>query len=305
MKASEATEAIHEMLQSTVSTWPGYDPAQVPFVIYDENDVFYVNHPSPPPARPANLMAATAVEIGGVLSATVPAVLAEDAPQLVPLAYHEGFHVHQAEFAEGQAFDFFNALAHYPELDADYRALCGLETAILNNVEIEPIKRASQLSAVARRRGRLLGARSDDLVHYEHMMERNEGTASYVEQQARRAIYGVEPSPVAFNTGWSRFYSTGAAICWLLDALAVAWHEAVEAGQSLSQVLTATYAPVELPDLRPIVDAQQHEIEQIQTEIDAKIATDLNDTLTIHYAAGIQLDLRNVRVEDDNIYVGE
>ena len=131
--ANDAAARIRTALESTVITWPGYDPATIPFAVYDDEAIIYINHPSPPPDRPANLLAATAVEIGGVQTATIPAGMVEADSDLIPLAYHEGFHVHQAHhFTNTVDYDFFLALANYPELDPTFRALCRAEADLHN-----------------------------------------------------------------------------------------------------------------------------------------------------------------------------
>src|SRR5690606_25564168 len=144
---------------------------------------------------------------------------------------HEGFHVYQAAHFVSQPSDMFTAMAHYPELDAAYRALCRVEADIFNDDSRNPAEKLPVIAAVIRQRRALL-EKHPSLIPYERYLERNEGTASYVEHAVRLALYEISPKPVESDTGWSRFYSAGAALCRLLDATVDGWQARVEAGES-------------------------------------------------------------------------
>ena len=114
---------IEDARRAPVRPWLDYAFESIPFVVYDDHATVYVNHPSPPDERPATLMAATAVEIGGVQTATLPAFMFPTEADAISIAYHEGFHVYQAAHFASQPADMFTAMANYPELDAAYRSL--------------------------------------------------------------------------------------------------------------------------------------------------------------------------------------
>ena len=101
MKIVHALELVQKALTNPVSTWQEFTPQNTPLVIFDDTEFAFVNHPHPPSQRPSNLMAATAVEIEGVLTATIPLTMCEDEQSLVSLVYHECFHVYQ-----GKKFQF-------------------------------------------------------------------------------------------------------------------------------------------------------------------------------------------------------
>ena len=150
MEAKRAARLLAAHLEQPLEVWPEFDPRHVPFAVYDEREVRYLNHPSPPD-EPPELHAATDMKIGGVLTAVVPAAYAKDEAELVPLAYHEAFHVYQNSggFARGPGFDFFSALAYYPELDADYLAFGMLEDRLYDDATIPLDEKAAALANAA------------------------------------------------------------------------------------------------------------------------------------------------------------
>src|SRR5687768_11630101 len=197
---------IEQARRAPLRPWRDYAFESIPFVVYDDHATVYVNHPSPPDERPATLMAATAVEIGGVQTATLPAFMCPTEADTLPIAYHEGFHVYQAAHFVSRPADMFTAMAHYPELDAAYRALCRVEADVFNDASHSPAEKLVVIAAVIRQRRALL-ERHPSLIPYARFLERNEGTASYVEHAVRLALFGIPPKAVESDTGWSRFYS--------------------------------------------------------------------------------------------------
>ncbi|WP_293177607.1 hypothetical protein [Oceanithermus sp.] len=257
MEAKRAARLLAAHLEQPLEVWPEFDPRRVPFAIYDEREVRYLNHPSPPD-EPPELHAATDMKIGGALTAVVPAAYAKDEAELVPLAYHEAFHVYQSSggFAPGPSFDFFTALAHYPELDDEYLALCLLEAALFNDSGIELEQKAAALAQAARERHAIL-ARKEDALRLETFSERTEGTASYVEHRVAHGAFGRPYPPVSGGSKRVRVYSAGAALGRLLDALGANWQRRVEKGATLSGVLMDAF-PDDV-DLRPYGLARMHE----------------------------------------------
>ncbi len=279
---------IEDARRAPVRPWRDYAFESIPFVIYDDHATVYVNHPSPPDERPATLMAATAVEIGGVQTATLPAFMCVTPADALPIAYHEGFHVYQAARFAARPSDMFTAMAHYPELDAAYRALCRVEVNVLNDALRTPTEKLAVIAEIIRQRRAIL-ARHPSLTPYESYLERNEGTASYVEQTARLALYGVPPPPVAFDYGWSRFYRAGSALCWLLDEAVPDWKARVEAGESPGDiVLELASGTVDLGahGLAAALADEERAVTGLRAAIDAVIQPLLApDAVTIYYPA--------------------
>ncbi|WP_287410074.1 hypothetical protein, partial [Oceanithermus sp.] len=232
-----------------LEVWSEFDVGRIPFAVYDEREVRYLNHPSPPD-EPPELHAATDMKIGGVLTAVVPAAYAKDEAELVPLAYHEAFHVYQNSggFARGPGFDFFAALAHYPELDAEYLTLCLLEEMFFTDAAMELEQKAAALAQAARERHAIL-ARNEDALQLEAFSERTEGTASYVEHRVAHDAFGRPYPPVSGGSKRVRVYSAGAALGRLLDVLGANWKRPVEKGATPSGVLMDAF-PNDV-DLRP------------------------------------------------------
>lgn len=266
--------------------WTGYDISQIPFVVYDDDQMVFINHPNPPTERPPNLVAATSTDINGVQTATIPVnIIGKDEQTLVPIAYHEGFHVYQQHHFTPILPDFFTAMSYYPELDPDYRTLCHLEADVLRS-DWHTDKKIQFLAYLGRlRRERL--SRHESLLGYERFLDRSEGTAHYVEQQARQAIYGISPQIGEIGHGLTRFYQVGAGLCWLLKDVVPDWMPRVEAGESLGDILLTlsdTVADLSKLGYLDVKETQEAQCEAIQTEIHAHIANlDAKGTLTIQY----------------------
>lgn len=296
MNVTEAKRAIEQALVSPGQTWQGYSPKAIPLVIYDDSQFVFLNHPLPSQDRPSQLTAATSTEINGVMTATIPAGMCEDEEVVVPLVYHECFHVFQdtGAFQFAEQFDFFKALAFYPELNSSYRALCSAESETINNPSLTTKEQAVRLAALTQRRHAILAQR-EGLLAFERSSERREGTASYVEQKARAMIFGKPPESAACRYGWSRQYAVGAAVCWLLDRLEIReWQGRVQVGESPTDVLIDIFGQedpdLDLPQLR-IKEAQE---EIIASQTLARANTQVDELLR---AGAIRVKLpRNVQI---------
>jgi hypothetical protein len=180
----------------------------------------------------------------------------------------------------------FTAMAHYPELDVHYRALCRVEADIVTDPSLLPDKKLSLLAEIIRRR-RVQLAAHPSLIPYERFLERYEGTAAFVEQSARLALYGVPPDAIVHDYGWTRFYKAGAALCWLLDAMSPGWQALVEAGASPGDIALDLFPePTDLSDTdwQAALAAEQTAVSALRAEIAATVAPlDAPDALVIHY----------------------
>lgn len=292
MKLTEVADMIREAKAQPVETWPGYDFARIPFAVYDDNDVVYIDHPNPPEVRPQTLMAATSVDINGVDTATIPLYLCTSPEAVLPIIYHEGFHVFQQTAFEKVPADMFTAMSYYPELDADYRALCRLETDVLRRDEWPAERRLQTLAAlVALRRQRLP---HDSLLNYERFLERNESTASYVEQKSRQKLFNINPQLQEVGHGWTRFYQVGAAVAWMLDEILPGWTSQVEQGQAISDILTDTWPDAEVDlkalDYQRLLLEEQAAIAQTRQKLDAEIdAMQRDGLLRLRYPSSGQV----------------
>lgn len=276
MNTKQALEIIQKALENPVPTWLDYTPQNVPIVLYDDDEFAFINHPNPPKERSEYLTAATAIEINGLLTATIPLSIGVDEQSLVPLVYHECFHVYQAQkFQFDGDYNFFEVLAFYPELDPAYRALCSAETDVLINNDFSPLEKAKILSVLTRKRHGIL-SRQDGLLDFEIDLERKEGVASFVEQKARLGLFNIRANHPTCNYGYSRQYFVGAEICWLLEQVVPSgkWQALVEGGKSLSELLLE-FAPQEADlsalNLESRESAEKQRVAQIIEEANRKI----------------------------------
>lgn len=286
---SEIAEWVENARTAPVRPWLGYQLESIPFAVYDDDTVAYINHPSPPADRPDKLLAATAVEIGGEQTATLPTWVCDSEQQAVAIAYHEGFHVYQAHHFTPTPADMFTAMAHFPELVPEYRALCRIEADLLN----DPTRGASDilatLGALLRHRREHYITDAGGLLAYERYLERFEGTASYVEQAVRRALFGDDPAPVRPEFGWSRFYQAGAALCRLMDETHDGWKTRIEQGESPSDIVIGmSVGNLDLSAFgwNDVLAAEQSAVAVLKRELDTLIAPLEAAALVIEYPSG-------------------
>lgn len=282
MNLQKAIELVEYALENPVSTWLDFTPKNVPLVLYDDQGFAFINHPDPPAVRPSRLSAATAVEINGILTAAIPVEMCDDEQSLVPLVYHECFHVYQGfRFQFKGEYIFFEVLAFYPELNPDYRALCSAETDIFNNRDLTNVAKVRLLAAMAQKRRQIL-AKHDGLINFEHDLERNEGTATFVEQKAKYLLFAIPPDDLTCSYNYSRQYFMGAAACRLLEQMYSAkdWQAAVERGTSLSELIAqgaspqTDLSPLQLQDRKGL---EKQKVEQILADMNQKIETLFRD----------------------------
>lgn len=292
MIAKQALEIVRQALENPVLTWLDYSPKSVPIVLYDDDEFVFINHPNPSKERPTNLTAATALEINGALTATIPVEACADEQSLVPLVYHECFHVYQGQkFQYGGEYDFFEVLAFYPEMKPAYRALCSVETDVLNNSALSNLDKARILSTTVQKRRQIL-AEHDGLLDFENNLERNEGVASFVEQKARMQLFNIPPDNSTCYYGYSRQYFMGAATCWLFEQMfsPKEWQEKVERETSLSDLLVANF-PQETDLSRLHLEDKENPERQKVDQIFSEVNRDI-ENLFQNGAITIKLPLR-------------
>lgn len=277
MDAKTAAQLVEKALSAPIIPWPGYDITIVPFVVYDDHDAIFIHHPNPPTERPERLTAATAVEINGAQTATIPSEFSATEAELIPLVYHEGFHVYQnngAFTSTAGSFNFFRALAFYPELDGVFRGLCAAEAEVYNNPALP--NRPALLAALAKQK---LVRLTDDVAAFERNLERTEGTAAYIESLAAERLFNVKTEQVESRYGWARQYTVGAAACRFLESvLPGAWQPRVEAGESPSDILIAEFFS-ESVDLEAVSLEQKIITEQVMATTLKKAHQDNLDEL--------------------------
>lgn len=271
-----------------MEVWPEYRIRDIPFAVYDNQQVQYVNHPNPPVSRPANLMAATSTDINGVETATIPTWVCEDERTALTIAYHEGFHVFQKRRFAPIKPNMFMAMAFYPDLDLDYRVLCRLEVDALLKTDWTAAQRLGAVGFLTTARRRKLD-RHSSLLDYERFLEQNEGTAKYIEQKSGQRLFGLEPAFGEVGHGWARFYQVGAGVCWLLDELVPGWTARIEAGATPGDLAVEhrdDSFDVNTLDYATVLAEESARLDDFRREIEAVIAPLENaPTLRIRYPA--------------------
>lgn len=225
--------------------WPGFDARKFPVAVYDGERTWLRHHPSPPatyhadgdlfvaPGQDSAIVANTAAELGGVLTATmiIEAHSTRTAVENAALLMHECFHVYQRESHpkwQGNEAVLFT----YPIEDAESAALAALEINALRRASAGDAKCwASRFTAIRKKRFARLPA---EAVEYERGTELNEGLAQYIQDRA----LGRRPSlerPFGPADVRNRAYVSGEGIALLLDQLRPGWKPEVVA--SLDELL--------------------------------------------------------------------
>lgn len=258
---------VHARLARTHrgALWPGFNPETIPVAFVFDGKTLLFNWDGPLPAgftSVANARAAwrdsaalgaasTSVRIGDRLAAQV-VVRDWDAADLIPIAFHEAFHVFQSvQRKEGRRFgagenSFY--VASYPVFDVTNEALFALETRILATA-LETADREArevlgrQFVAVRRNRHRRLVT---DFAEFDRASELNEGLAEYVLVRVLGLLAADREIPASWRSNAAsqlaartrqlanvtsdssmslrlRYYHTGPAIARLLDELDPSW----------------------------------------------------------------------------------
>lgn len=223
-------------------------------------DVFLIAELKDPDELAAKAPFVFSVDIGGentfvLIGSTDEPALNPDSNEFTALLIHEQFHRYQ--------MDNFSAQTATQDVEGYDYSPQNIELAMLEDrihialKDAETIERqrelGTQLIAI-----RAMRFKQDSRVELDEDQERFEGTARYVQSRIGKAIgssytdenYVAELAPGTYvgvkeHFGFSRFYSTGASVMGLLDALAVDdVRQRIQDGMSPMGVLTAAI-PVE------------------------------------------------------------
>jgi hypothetical protein len=275
MDIRQAQAIVTKAMEQPIDTWPGFSPANIPLAIFGDQDSVYLNHPAPPDERPAGWMAATAIEINGVLTATLPLWMVNEPAAIMPLVYHECFHVYQQTGGfspDDRKIDSNRARAFYPELDPSYRALCRAESEIHRSNNRPYHEKVTLLAVMASRRYKILSQYQDSLL-LEQQAERQEGPAYYIQQQVGFLLNQATIPQPDERASYARVYHCGAAVCRLLSQSGAGWHLPIANGLSPTESLINRYGQntVDLTDMH-LDEKTTGEIEYCQ-RVKTEIAT--------------------------------
>jgi hypothetical protein len=241
--------------------WPGFDPRKTPVAIFDGERTILVRHPSPPaefkpdgdlrvfPGRYSEMNANTAVDIGGVKTATliVDPKAGRSARDWASILTHETFHVFQRQHHPAWGADE-SELFLYPVDDASVLAARRLESEGFRRAlaAADAKEAACWTDQALKERRERFGHMSPGAVGYERGTELNEGLANFVENLSLRKSQGpdlpaAEYGPDAIR---NRAYAIGYAEAALLGRFDPAWRQTLEDGKapSLDELLAKTIA---------------------------------------------------------------
>lgn len=244
--------------------WPGFDPSEWPIAVFDGERTFLLRHPSPPPeftplpgqpgvlavpGRHPAVAGNSTRDIGGVRTATIVhgpnsppdntrRAILEEVFHLFWLSRHVGFRPNE------------QARYGYPIEDATVmRTILAEDEALARAVEADSVRDAAAWAAAAleirRRRHALLAG---EVRAFETALEMLEGTANWFAE----AAVGGEPKAAAarLRTEWPaeeirwRFYTSGTAVCSLLQRLRPGWQATLdrEVDRSVEDLLAEAVA---------------------------------------------------------------
>lgn len=261
-KARAALDVLWPAVNGASRAWPGFDVLRRPLLIgFSDGTALLVGHPKPPPGfRRTRYRGMTAyvaerwpalkapVRLDHALAGSrVTAVRAEPGgPPLEPIlvAVHEMFHDFQRIRVRmpGDPHSF-----RYDIEDGEDIALATLENrALASWLETADEGALLDFAALRRRRRALFPGSLAEIAH-----EDTEGSADFIEAEARRAVEGkaaarealarkLRAPVLARDMSRARLFDVGAALALVLESEAPgAWQADLAAGTSLSEMVLA------------------------------------------------------------------
>lgn len=221
-------------------SWPGFTPAEVPLVLYDDANTYLLRHPAPPARFErmrgadgvwvadtlfAELRANTDAEFAGVRSAVaaIPSV-APDAVETAALLMHEAFHVYQSTAHPAWSANEVD-LFTYPVRPANLLQLRRLEGGALRRAVTAPdsVRQLCWAQAFLKARKARFDRLPSAAVGYERATELREGLARYVQGWVTGSTPALPADGFRPEDVRERAYATGHALAVLLDRLAPDW----------------------------------------------------------------------------------
>lgn len=267
------------LFRSQPPLWEGWDHAKTPIGFHDENRAVLFGHPGPTPdfsakqvegvryhvalPKPPNFTANTAVDLGGIATATVM-WQERDEEGFLGLISHEAFHAFQQ--ARGCPFGNIAVAMHYPVNDYRVQALAEAEAELLAKAVVPRSAREYTLAALDARAARQ-ALLSHEVAVYEDETELSEGLATYVEIRSAGPGSELWRTKVGALTklnkgGWGgdrlRFYYSGLAWALLADRWAPGWQG--KKWRPLADIVAEAIGYGPSPDRREFPGLDFHEI---------------------------------------------
>lgn len=309
-----AVVAEADRLAGQHELWPGFDPRQIPMMVYDGQRtwLFHVSEPwrgfAAMPERPGvfghpglhdSVRANTATKVDDVWAAVLmlPSLDMDGVTQVAAALIHEAFHVYQMTHHSGWMANEVE-LFKYPVLDRTMLARRYAEDEALDRAVRSA--GADERLAWTRTALELRQQRAADMpegaIRYERDLEVLEGLAHYVQVRAvgnmeavlRRPANGFAPDQVR-----SRGYWTGVQWAMILDRLDVAWKDRLQRDDQLRLDQLAEQLTVERPAEPLGFDATElARFESLATEQVAALQATLDRRrVEFRQAPGYQLEI--------------
>jgi len=271
--------------------WPGYNLNDFPIGLYNENEAYLINHPSPgdafqktdkkidqfvlyhSPNKPDAFFGNTSVEYNGHRTSIFKVHKDMSEEGFYNLLFHEVFHSFQSN---QEIFNkrYGNVLLQpfFPLNDVEFYTFSYIEQIILRDAFIsgddsETKKRIQQYYAVSDKRNSMLDGK---FIEFESNVQINEGTATYAgnkgleimgfdeksKQNLLKLINGKTDVPTGFRL---RCYGVGGILAELLDRFSPDWKNKLQPGFTLHGVLQSTVEPLYNAELEDILNEYHYE----------------------------------------------
>ncbi len=226
--------------------WPGFEPRNIPLVIYDGQNTYLFHHINPPmefakvegfdgvfvfSGQHPDVRANTSIELGKIKTASVIMDPSIQIPKLAAITIHEAFHVFQDErhpdWTANEAELFV-----YPIQDASLLQLRRLETEALRRAlsSERPEDSLCWAAAAVALRHERFGKMPASSAEYERGTEIHEGLACYLQFRVLGETPAIPPEGFPAEDIRKSGYEIGRAYAELLDRFDPDWSAKLEAG---------------------------------------------------------------------------
>jgi hypothetical protein len=271
--------------------WPGYNLNDFPIGLYNKNEAYLINHPSPgdafqktdkkidqyvlyhSPNKPDVFFGNTSVVFNGCRTSIFKIDKNMSEESFYNLLFHEVFHSFQSN---QEIFNkrYGNVLLQpfFPLNDVEFYSLSYIEQMILKDAFIsgknsETKKRIQQYYEVSDKRNSMLDGK---FIEFESNVQINEGTATYAgnkgleimgfnkksKQNLLKLINGKTDVPTGFRL---RCYGVGRVLAELLDRFSPDWKNKLQPGFTLRGVLQSRVEPLYDARLEDILSEYHYE----------------------------------------------
>lgn len=271
--------------------WPGYNLNDFPIGLYNENEAYLINHPSPgdafqktdkkidqfvlyhSPNKPDAFFGNTSVEYNGHRTSIFKVGKDMSEESFYNLLFHEVFHSFQSS---RKIFNkrYGNVLLQpfFPLNDVEFYTLSYIEQMILRDAFIsgedsETKKRIQQYYAVSDKRNSML---DEKFIEFESNVQIHEGTATYAgnkglevmgfDKKSKQDLLKLINSKTDVPTGFRlRCYGAGGVLAELLDRYSPDWKNKLQLGFTLHGVLRSAVEPLSNDGLEDILNEYHYE----------------------------------------------